>query len=260
MTSRSLQRLHLAEPLAKGVRLDPSPDQQHYLMTVLRLKDGDLIKVFNQEDGEYLAQLVVTGRKKTVLEVLDQQRPPQISPELTLAFAPIRRHRMETMIEKVTELGVTRLCPVITAFTQQAQINDQRLIAIATEAAEQSGRLSIPALDPPQPLYPFCAEYAGQEILCCDEAEAEHNDQHLLGHLLGYSQGHSQGHSLDHSQATLKPRPTIILIGPEGGFSDDERRFLLDQSHINRVSLGRNILRSDTAAVLAIGLWQAISE
>ncbi len=244
MTSRSLQRLHLAEPLAKGARLDPSPDQQHYLMTVLRLKDGDLIKVFNQEDGEYLAQLVVTGRKKTALEILDQQRPPQISPELTLAFAPIRRHRMETMIEKVTELGVTRLCPVITAFTQQAQINDQRLIAIATEAAEQSGRLSVPALEQPKSLKVFCTEHSEQEMIFCDEAEAGQQNHHLLAYL----------------QASDQPRPTIILIGPEGGFSDDERRFLLDQSHINRVSLGRNILRSDTAAVLAIGLWQAISE
>ncbi len=244
MTSRSLQRLYLAMPLSKGDRLDPSSDQQHYLMTVLRLKDGDHIKVFNERDGEYLAQLVVTGRKKTALEILDQQRTPQRSPDLTLAFAPIRRHRMETMIEKATELGVTRLCPVTTAFTQNAQVNHHRLYAIATEAAEQSGRLSVPVLEQPKPLKAFCSEHSEQEMIFCDEAEAGQQNHHLLAYL----------------QASDQPRPTIILIGPEGGFSDDERRFLLDQCHINGVSLGQNILRTDTAAVLAIGLWQAIFE
>lgn len=244
MTSRSLQRLYLAVPLISGERLDPSSDQQHYLLTVLRLKDGDQIKVFNEEDGEYLAKLVVIGRKKTALDILDQQRPAQPSHDLTLAFAPIRRHRMETMIEKATELGVTRLCPVTTAFTQNAQINHHRLSAIATEAAEQSGRLSVPVLEQPQSLHAFCSEQSGKEIIFCDEAKAGEPDHHLLAYL----------------QASDGLLTSIILIGPEGGFSDDERRFLLDQPHVNGVSLGHSILRTDTAAVLAIGLWQAIYE
>lgn len=241
MTSRSLQRLYLALPLIQGERLDPAADQQHYLLTVLRLKDGDHIKVFNDSDGEYLAKLVVTGRKKTAIDILDQQRPAETLPDLTLAFAPIRRHRMETMIEKVTELGVTRLCPVTTTFTQHPQVNHSRLSAIATEAAEQSGRLSVPVLEQPQSLKAFCTDHSDQVIMFCDEAEAGNKDHHLLAYL----------------RAAASPRPAVILIGPEGGFSDDERCFLLDQSHINGVSLGRNILRTDTAAILAIGLWQS---
>ena len=149
------------------------------------------------------------------------------------------------LIEKATELGVTTLAPVLTAFTQSPHVNLERLRLIATEAAEQSERMSVPHLLKPQKLHDFCAGLGTQEMIFCDEAQAGQSDAHMLSFLQ---------HWKDHQKPD---RPSIILIGPEGGFSDQETRFLLDQTGIHGVSLGSHILRSDTAAILALGLWQA---
>jgi 16S rRNA (uracil1498-N3)-methyltransferase len=237
--------------LDSGVVIEPADSQTHYLISVLRLKDGAEIRVFNENDGEFLARIVSISRKKITLHLAEQIRPSVIAPEteinqsVTLAFAPIRRQRMEAMIEKATELGVTTLAPVLTAFTQSPHVNLERLRLIATEAAEQSERMSVPHLLKPQKLHDFCAGLGTQEMIFCDEAQAGQSDAHMLSFLQ---------HWKDHQKPD---RPSIILIGPEGGFSDQETRFLLDQTGIHGVSLGSHILRSDTAAILALGLWQA---
>jgi 16S rRNA (uracil1498-N3)-methyltransferase len=237
--------------LDTGVVIEPTDSQTHYLISVLRLKDGAEIRVFNENDGEFLARIVSVSRKKITLHLAEQIRPPVIGPEteinqsVTLAFAPIRRQRMETMIEKATECGVTTLAPVLTTFTQSPHVNLERLRLIATEAAEQSERMSVPHLLKPQKLHDFCAGLGTQEMIFCDEAQAGQANAHMLSFLQ-----HRKAHQ-------KRDRPAIILIGPEGGFSDPETRFLLDQTGIHGVSLGSHILRSDTAAILALGLWQA---
>jgi 16S rRNA (uracil1498-N3)-methyltransferase len=237
--------------LDTGVVIEPTDSQTHYLISVLRLKDGAEIRVFNENDGEFLARIVSVSRKKITLHLAEQIRPPVIGPEteinqsVTLAFAPIRRQRMETMIEKATECGVTTLAPVLTTFTQSPHVNLERLRLIATEAAEQSERMSVPHLLKPQKLHDFCAGLGTQEMIFCDEAQAGQANAHMLSFLQ-----HRKAHQ-------KRDRPAIILIGPEGGFSDPETRFLLDQTGIHGVSLGSYILRSDTAAILALGLWQA---
>jgi 16S rRNA (uracil1498-N3)-methyltransferase len=241
--------------LDTGVVIEPTDSQTHYLISVLRLKDGAEIRVFNENDGEFLARIVSVSRKKITLHLAEQTRPPAIEPEtateteinqsVTLAFAPIRRQRMETMIEKATECGVTTLAPVLTTFTQSPHVNLERLRLIATEAAEQSERMSVPHLLKPQKLHDFCAGLGTQEMIFCDEAQAGQANAHMLSFLQ-----HWKAHQ-------KRDRPAIILIGPEGGFSDPETRFLLDQTGIHGVSLGSYILRSDTAAILALGLWQA---
>lgn len=261
MTTRKTQRLYMPMEhmpaqngrLDSGVVIEPTDSQTHYLISVLRLKDGAEIRVFNENDGEFLARIVSVSRKKITLHLAEQIKPPVIEPEteteinqsVTLAFAPIRRQRMEAMIEKATELGVTTLAPVLTAFTQSPHVNLERLRLIATEAAEQSERMSVPHLMKPQKLHDFCAGLGTQEMIFCDEAQAGQSDAHMLSFLQ---------HRKDHQKPD---RPSIILIGPEGGFSDQETRFLLDQTGIHGVSLGSYILRSDTAAILALGLWQA---
>lgn len=263
MTTRKTQRLYMPMEhmpaqngrLDSGGVIEPTDSQTHYLISVLRLKDGAEIRVFNENDGEFLARIVSVSRKKITLHLAEQIKPPVIEPEtatetvtnrsVTLAFAPIRRQRMEAMIEKATELGVTTLAPVLTAFTQSPHVNLERLRLIATEAAEQSERMSVPHLLKPQKLHDFCAGLGTQEMIFCDEAQAGQADAHMLSFLQ---------HRKDHQKPD---RPSIILIGPEGGFSDQETRFLLDQTGIHGVSLGSNILRSDTAAILALGLWQA---
>ncbi|MBT6256473.1 MAG: 16S rRNA (uracil(1498)-N(3))-methyltransferase [Alphaproteobacteria bacterium] len=263
MTTRKTQRLYMPMEhmpaqngrLDSGGVIEPTDSQTHYLISVLRLKDGAEIRVFNENDGEFLARIVSISRKKITLHLAEQIKPPVIEPEtatetatnrsVTLAFAPIRRQRMEAMIEKATECGVTTLAPVLTAFTQSPHVNLERLRLIATEAAEQSERMSVPHLLKPQKLHDFCAGLGTQEMIFCDEAQAGQADAHMLSFLQ---------HRKDHQKPD---RPSIILIGPEGGFSDQETRFLLDQTGIHGVSLGSNILRSDTAAILALGLWQA---
>lgn len=259
MTTRKTQRLYMPMEhmpaqngrLDSGVVIEPTDSQTHYLISVLRLKDGAEIRVFNENDGEFLARIVSISRKKITLHLAEQIRPSVIAPEteinqsVTLAFAPIRRQRMEAMIEKATELGVTTLAPVLTAFTQSPHVNLERFRLIATEAAEQSERMSVPHLLKPQKLHDFCAGLGTQEMIFCDEAQAGQSDAHMLSFLQ---------HWKDHQKPD---RPSIILIGPEGGFSDQETRFLLDQTGIHGVSLGSHILRSDTAAILALGLWQA---
>jgi 16S rRNA (uracil1498-N3)-methyltransferase len=237
--------------LDSGVVIEPTDSQTHYLISVLRLKDGAEIRVFNENDGEFLARIVSVSRKKITLHLAEQIRPPVIGPEteinqsVTLAFAPIRRQRMETMIEKATECGVTTLAPVLTTYTQSPHVNLERLRLIATEAAEQSERMSVPHLLKPQKLHDFCAGLGTQEMIFCDEAQSGQANAHMLSFL-----HHWKAHQ-------KRDRPAIILIGPEGGFSDPETRFLLDQTGIHGVSLGSHILRSDTAAILALGLWQA---
>ncbi|MGB2323749.1 MAG: 16S rRNA (uracil(1498)-N(3))-methyltransferase [Candidatus Puniceispirillales bacterium] len=248
MTSRKTQRLYIpihSGQLQSGGILDPDENQTHYLISVLRLKDGAEVRVFNEKDGEFLAQITFISRKKITLTLHDQIRSPLVEPELnpavTLAFAPIRRQRMEAMIEKATELGVTTLAPILTAFTQSPQINQKRLNLIMTEAAEQCERMSVPDLMEPCKLHDFCHRYGTQDMIFCNESQADDTGAHMLSFL----------------EYRKTSRPSIILIGPEGGFSDEETRFLLDQPNIHGVSLGSHILRSDTAAILALGLWQA---
>ena len=237
MTARNPPRLYMSAPLEPRADITPTDDQQHYLLRVLRLKAGDAVLVFNGEDGEFLARVVAVGAKRITLKLESQQRPPETPVDLTLAFAPLRRHRLESMLEKATELGVARLCPVITEFTQNPRLNLPRLTAITREASEQSARVSVPTLDEPHSFTEFIENAEG--VIWCDEALAGDNSAHFFTRM-----------------AQLPQLPTTILIGPEGGFSDAERRLLLAKEGVYGVSLGGGVLRADTAAVVALALWQ----
>ena len=239
MSARNLPRLYMSASLQIGADITPTPDQQHYLLRVLRLKAGDAVLVFNGGDGEFLARIVTIGAKRITLTLESQQRPPEKPVDLTLAFAPIRRHRLENMLEKASELGVARFCPVITEFTQNPRLNLPRLTAITREASEQSARVSVPSLDEPCSFAEFVADAEG--VIWCDEALAGEASAHFFTRM-----------------ANLPQLPTTIFIGPEGGFSDSERRFLLAKEGVYGVSLGGGVLRADTAAVVALGLWQGL--
>ena len=242
MTARNLPRLYMSAPLKASADITPTDDQQHYLLRVLRLKAGDAVLVFNGADGEFLARILETsgakgGAKRITLTLESQQRPPEKPVDLTLAFAPLRRHRLESMLEKATELGVARLCPVITEFTQNPRLNIPRLTAITREASEQSARVSVPVLENARVFAEFVENAEG--VIWCDEVLAGDNSTHFLTRM-----------------AQLPQLPTTILIGPEGGFSDAERRLLLAKEGVYGVSLGGGVLRADTAAVVALALWQ----
>ena len=237
MTARNLPRLYMSASLEPRADITPTDDQQHYLLRVLRLKAGDAVLVFNGADGEFLARVVAAGAKRITLKLESQQRPPEKPVDLTLAFAPLRRHRLESMLEKACELGVARLCPVITEFTQNPRLNLPRLTAITREASEQSARVSVPVLENARVFAEFIADAEG--VIWCDEALAGDAPAHFFTRM-----------------AQLPQLPTTILIGPEGGFSDSERRLLLAKEGVYGVSLGGGVLRADTAAVVALALWQ----
>jgi 16S rRNA (uracil1498-N3)-methyltransferase len=232
-------RLFVDTALRPGAVAVLDRDQSNYLGNVLRLASGDRILIFNGRDGEWLAELA--GRKRPEsLTAVKQTRPQDVLPDLTYAFAPLKHARLDYMVQKAVEMGAARLQPVLTRFTQVARVNGERMRANVIEAAEQCGILSVAEVAEPVPLERFLAARDAERLLIfCDEA-AEVADP-----LRTLAQGTANG-GID------------VLIGPEGGFAEEERTLLLRQARILRLSLGPRVLRADTAAVAALALVQAM--
>jgi len=212
--------------------------QANYLAQVLRLNPGDTIALFNGHDGEWQAEIVTSTRKAVTLTVQRQLRPQQHAPELWLLAAPLKNGRTEWVIEKATELGIARFCPVTTQFTVVDRVNETRLSAIATEASEQCERLDIPVINPLVSFEKLLADWPKERTLIYgDESGAGKNAKTLLPSL-------TQG-------------KTAILIGPEGGFSPRELDLLRHLPYAHAMCMGPRVMRADTAAVAALTLWQA---
>jgi 16S rRNA (uracil1498-N3)-methyltransferase len=240
MSTRDLGacRLFVEADLAEGRSVELSKPQDHYLRHVLRLEAGAALRVFNGRDGEWLARLAREGKRATRLELAQMTRPQTAPGDLHLLFAPLKQARFDYMAQKAVEMGVSRLVPVLTRYTQVTKINDARLRANVIEAAEQCGILSLPDAASPLPLGKAVAGLEPDRLLIfCDEA-AECDDP--LRALRG-----------------AKRSALAVLIGPEGGFAEEERRALLTRPGTLRLSLGPRIMRADTAAVAALALVQA---
>lgn len=210
--------------------------QAHYLTGVMRLRQGDAVLVFNGRDGEWQAHLQEAGKRGGVLTVATPSAPQQDPPDLWLIFAPIKKARTDFIVEKAAEMGAARIMPVQTRFTNAERIRQDRLQAHAVEAAEQCGGTFVPPVAELQPLSALLDGWdAGRRILWADESRAGPAET-----LSGLPRG-----------------PWAILIGPEGGFSPEERAQLSRLTFVTPVSLGPRILRADTAAVAALALWQA---
>ena len=242
MTQRRAPRLHVAAGFAAGGDLELAAGQGHYLSTVLRLGPGAPVAVFNSAAGEWLCRIAATGRNGVRLIVDHQLRPAESEDELDLwlLFAPIKRGRLDWLVEKATELGVSALLPVWTAHTQVERLNLDRLRAHAIEAAEQSERLTVPELRPPERLERILAGWpARRRLIMCDES--------------------GNGEPIAAAAAHLTPGPTALLIGPEGGFDQTELDGVRKLSFVTRVGLGPRVLRAETAAIAAIAVFQAIA-
>ena len=231
-------RLYVTEPLMAGPLLVVAPGQAHYLVNVMRLAAGDELLVFNGRDGEWRARLAAAGKRACQLEVLERTRDQMVGPDLDLLVAIVKRTRLETIVEKAAELGVQRVRLAITERTNPDRTRVDRLAAIAVEAAEQTGRLDVPAVEPPEKLDRLLANWpAGRPLMFCDEAgDAPPALQALAGRKTG---------------------PWGVLIGPEGGFAPRERALIRASPQAVPVSLGPRILRADTATIAALTLWQA---
>jgi 16S rRNA (uracil1498-N3)-methyltransferase len=237
-------RLFVASPLAAGARVPLDAAQTHYLADVLRLKSASPVLAFNGRDGEWLARFEPAGRRTAVLAMEQQTRPQPAVADLHYLFAPLKRARLDYMVQKAVEMGVSRLAPVMTRHTQAERINTARLRANAVEAAEQCGILVLPEITDPVPLTAAIAALAGERLLVfCDESADVADPIAALRAVRPEGAG---------------PMSLAVLIGPEGGFSDDERALLLARPHCVRLALGPRILRADTAAVAALAVVQAV--
>jgi 16S rRNA (uracil1498-N3)-methyltransferase len=230
----SLPRLYVETILSPGLSLTLDGPQANYLAAVMRLGAGDRVKLFDDRTGEWLAEIVDAGRKRVSLIIGEQLRGREAVPDLWLLFAPIKRGRIDWLVEKATEMGVARLLPVITHRTIVDRINRDRLFAHAIEAAEQCERTALPELAEPRKLSALLRDWPEERILYFAD---EQGGETLL--------------------ALGSPGPAAILIGPEGGFTDEEREAIRALPQARRVSLGPRILRADTAALAAISLWMS---
>ncbi|MEY8118784.1 16S rRNA (uracil(1498)-N(3))-methyltransferase [Falsihalocynthiibacter sp. BN13B15] len=228
-------RLYVEQGLGVGQSIPLDRDQAHYLFGVMRQPVGAYIALFNGRDGEYLARIVEAGKRGGVLECETQSRLLQMPPDLWLCFAPIKKARTDFIVEKAAEMGAMRICPIQTEFTNSERIRRDRLQAHAVEAAEQCGGTYVPEVADLQRLDRLLDAWPeGRNIMFCDENLAG------AGEVLGKAAGDKWA----------------ILIGPEGGFSEAERKRLHALPFTHAVSLGPRILRADTAAVAALTLWQ----
>lgn len=232
---KSLPRLFVRQPLNEGASVDLDASQANYLGNVLRLGAGAELLVFDGISGEWLARIASAGKKRMTLAVEGLTREPESIPDVWLAFAPVKRAQTDWLVEKATELGAARLMPVMTQRTVAERVRLDRLESIAIEAAEQCGRTRVPQIVEPVPLRRFVEEL--------DPA------RHF------YFADESGGEPL---AAAFEEGPAVILVGPEGGFTDEERAFVRGGG-ASPVSLGPRILRAETAALAAIASFMAIA-
>lgn len=238
MSQRPRHRLFVDADIAPQVALPLSEGQAHYLANVLRMEDGDAVCAFNGRDGEWRAGFARQGKRNGALIPSERLAPQPVEAETILAFAPIRGAKVEFVAEKATELGATRLIPTVTRRTVIDRANPARMRANAIEAAEQCGRLSIPAIEEIRKLDRVLGDWDPTiPLFFCDEA--------------------GDAPPLHAAALTLGEGPAGVLIGPEGGFDDHERALLRRLAFIRPVGLGRRILRAETAAIAALALIES---
>lgn len=231
-------RLYVETDLATGALVTCRPDQVNYLRNVLRLNAGDRILIFNGRDGEWQASIGEARKGAMTLHAEAQVRPQQGAPDIDYLFAPLKRARLDYMVQKATEMGVARLRPVFTRRTTPERINSARMRANVIEAAEQCGILRIPEVFEPQTLGAALAHWKPERhLVFCDEDSEAADPLAAL--------------------RSLAPGPIALLIGPEGGFDAGERELIRSQPFALSISLGPRILRADTAAVAALALVNA---
>jgi 16S rRNA (uracil1498-N3)-methyltransferase len=225
-------RLFVETPLGSGAPAAVSEAQAHYLANVMRLGVGDTLRLFNGVDGEWEAGVEGISRKRVELAVRRQTRAPEPEPDCWLCFALLKRQKTDLVVEKATELGVSVIQPIITARTQADHVNLERLRAIAIEAAEQCERLVVPEIRAPMPVGKLMQSWPARRLYVADERRTARVLQPAPG----------------------APEPAALMIGPEGGFTETELEGIARTPLVTRVSLGRRILRAETAAIAGLAL------
>ena len=233
-----MQRLFIEHDLAAGATIEPAAQQSHYLTNVLRLGEGAEVLLFNGREGEWLARLAEKTRKAVRLVAVGQTRPQPPLPDLVYCFAPLKQGRLDYLVQKAVEMGAGVLQPVLTQHTQVARIGSERIAANAIEAAEQCGILAIPEVRETVRLDRLLSGWdRDRRLIFCDEDSSTNNPLPAL--------------------QRIEEKKLGLLVGPEGGFSEAERRELRALPFVTAIPLGPRILRADTAAVAALAVIQA---
>ena len=236
-------RLYIEESLSAGASLTLEKEQSHYLVTVLRMGEGEAVLLFNGRDGEWAARIAEAHKKNCVLELTAQTRAQEPLPDIWLLFAPVKRARLDFIAQKATEMGAAVIQPVFTERTVVTRLKDERLQANAVEAAEQCGLVAVPEVREAEKLGALLAKWdeiaPGRRILFCDENEGPGATRAALEKLAADG---------------AKGSPLAVLVGPEGGFSPGEREMLRGRSDTLAISLGPRIMRADTAAIAALAV------
>lgn len=228
-------RLYVAADLGEAMAVPLDEAQAHYLIHVMRAKAGDRVRLFNGRHGEWAAAIETVAKRGVILRIVAQTAPQAEVPDIWLVFAPVKKTPADYLAQKATELGAGRLQPVFTRRTIVTRVNEERLLANAVEAAEQSDRVSVPQIGPPLTLEKLLAAWpAERRLYFCDEG----------------------GDARPLAEAARRG-PAAILTGPEGGFDPAEREMLRAKSFVVPVTLGPRILRADTAALAALAIWQS---
>ena len=267
--TRAAPRLFVEDALAPGRNIALEGARAHYLLTVMRRKPGDTVRLFNGRDGEWSARIGEAARDTCRLALETRTRAQDKGSDLWFLPSPVKRGPFELMVEKATELGVSKIRPAMSERTQRSKVNTERLRTIALEAAEQSERLSVPDVTEPRSLADHLADWpAERRLLFCDESdEAPPLAEVLTGRTdtagkvvsdVGQLVGDVLEGLLGGGPAPLDLRPWAILVGPEGGFAPAERKLLRAHGSVVAASLGPRILRAETAAIAALSLWQAL--
>ena len=233
---RSLPRLYVDPPLSAGVAVGLDAAQANYLGNVLRLKEGGEVLLFDGVSGEWLARVVEAGKRRMILAVVAPTRPQEAVPDLTLAFAPIKKARVDWLVEKAVELGVAHLQPVLTQRTIVDKLNLDRMRSHIVEAAEQCGRTALATIDAPVKLDAWLkSRDPARTLYFADETGGEP------------------------APSAFVPGPAVILIGPEGGFTPEEAEAIRAAANARAISLGPRILRAETAALAAVATYMALA-
>ena len=233
---KSLPRLFVGGPLGPGISIELDGTQANYLGNVMRLKAGDRALLFDGASGEWRAVVSDAGKKRMTLSIEHKTGNQEAVPDVWLAFAPVKRSQTDWLVEKATEVGVARLIPVMTSRTIVERVKLERLEAIAIEAAEQCNRTTVPEIAEPKGLDALLkGRDAGRTLYFADESGGEP------------------------AANAFKPGPALILTGPEGGFTDEERATIRASENAVPISLGPRILRAETAALAALAAYMALA-
>jgi 16S rRNA (uracil1498-N3)-methyltransferase len=235
--AKTTPRLHVETPLSEGAEFALLQEQGHYLVHVLRQVSGDAVALFNGRDGEWLGYLTTITKKSVHLRLERRTADVQAPPDIDYLFAPLKHARLDYMVQKATELGARRLRPVITQRTIAERVNLDRMKANVVEAAEQCNLVFVPQVLEPLPLAKVLAGWdASRRLIYCDETASVADPVEALKH--------------------ISP-PAAVLVGPEGGFTSEERAHLKSLSFVTAISLGPRIMRADTVAIAALAVVQA---